>query len=110
MQVDVALSGAECLEKIKSKHYHMIFLDHMMPEMDGIQTLYAMKEITNHPNEDTPVIMLTANAIEGAKEDYMEKGFVEYLSKPITGGKIKDMILKFAPEDLIIWRDNEENA
>ena len=110
IQLDVALSGAECLDKIKSKHYHMIFLDHMMPKMDGIQTLYAMKEILNHPNEDTPVIMLTANAIEGAKEDYLEKGFVGYLSKPITGDKIKDMILKFAPEDLIIWRDNEESV
>lgn len=107
IQVDTALSGAECLEKIRMKKYHMIFLDHMMPEMDGIQTLQKMNEITNHPNEDTPVIMLTANAIEGAKEDYLQKGFVEYLSKPITGDKIKDMILKFAPEDLILWREEE---
>ena len=100
--------GKEGLDEYldNSEKYNLIILDIMLPSMDGIQICREIRKV----DKEVPVIMLTANAIEGAKEDYLEKGFVGYLSKPITGDKIKDMILKFAPEDLIIWRDNEESV
>ena len=61
--------------------YHVIFLDHMMPRMDGIETLNSLK--SQIKNFDTPVIALTANAITGVREMYIGKGFQDYLSKPV---------------------------
>ena len=97
---DTAVSGRECLEKIAAKRYDIIFLDHMMPEMDGIETFERMKH-TDHPNKDTPVIVLTANAVVGAKEMYLEKGFADYLSKPIRRSDLIDMLYKHLPKPLI---------
>ncbi len=87
-----ASSGADCLGLVKKHKYDMIFLDHMMPEMDGIQTLKYMKHPSYQLNQDTPVIALTANAIAGAREYYMEKGFDGYLSKPIEQDKLEQII------------------
>lgn len=75
-------SGLECLNYTKNKKYDLILLDHMMPEMDGIQTLYNLKKRASGFN--TPVVVLTANAIEGSKEMYLREGFCDYLSKPIN--------------------------
>ena len=75
-------SGLECLNYTKNKKYDLILLDHMMPEMDGIHTLYNLKKRAR--GFDTPVVVLTANAIEGAKDMYLREGFRDYLSKPIN--------------------------
>ncbi len=101
IQVDTALSGKECLEKIADTEYDIILLDHMMPEMDGIETLQIMKSDESHPNQNTPVIMLTANAIMGAKEEYIETGFSDYLSKPVKSDLLEAMLLKYLPENKI---------
>ncbi|MGN0552914.1 MAG: ATP-binding protein, partial [Oscillospiraceae bacterium] len=87
VNLDTAPSGAMCIELLKSKHYDIVFLDHMMPEMDGIETLKKIKEEQLAP--DTCFIALTANAIHGARQTYLDAGFDDYLSKPFTGMDIE---------------------
>lgn len=84
-------SGLDCINYTKKKKYDLIFLDHMMPEMDGIHTLYNLKKRAEGFN--TPVVVLTANAIEGSKEMYLKEGFCDYLSKPISQVEL-DRILR----------------
>lgn len=101
INVDSAMSGSEALAMIKEKKYDIIFLDHMMPDMDGIETYQNMKMLEDNPNKDTTVVMLTANAIMGAKEEYLGIGFSDYLSKPVQAPKLEAMILKYLPEELV---------
>lgn len=92
-------SGKECLKKMQRRHYDVILLDHMMPEIDGIETLKISKTLKNNKCQDTPVIALTANAIVGAKEMYLKEGFHDYLSKPVNGSQLEDMLRKYIPEE-----------
>ena len=111
LNVDVADSGKECLQLIKKKHYDLIFLDHMMPEMDGIETCHRMKALEENLCGDTPIIALTANAITGAKEMYLAEGFDAFLPKPINPEKLEQLILKLLPRDLLhfdVEEDDEE--
>lgn len=101
VNVDVADSGKACLEMVAGKRYDLIFLDHMMPEMDGIETLHAMKELAENQSIGTPVVALTANAIAGAKEMYLAEGFDAFLPKPINPEKLEQMILRLLPRDLL---------
>ena len=101
INVDSAMSGSEALDMIKEKKYDIIFLDHMMPDMDGIETYQNMKMLEDNPNKDTTVVMLTANAIMGAKEEYLGIGFSDFLSKPVQAPKLEAMILKYLPEELV---------
>ena len=110
IQIDTALSGRECLECVGRKRYDIIFLDHMMPEMDGIETLQNMRLLTDNPNEKTPVVMLTANAVVGAKEEYMEAGFSDYLTKPIREMELLEMLLKYLPKEFICENGEIENT
>lgn len=98
MQIDTALSGAQCLKMVQEKSYDLILLDHLMPEMDGIEVLQKMREM----GLQLPVIALTANAISGAKENYLQAGFQDYLSKPLNAKELEDMVRKYLPEELII--------
>ena len=108
MQIDTAENGMECLDLVREREYHIIFLDHMMPQMDGIEVLHRMQEMPDNRNKNTPVIMLTANAILGAKEEYLQMGFQDYLSKPIREVKLEEMILKYLPEELISKQEVKE--
>ena len=101
IQIDTAMSGGECLKLVSKKQYDIIFLDHMMPDMDGIETLRRIRDMTDNPNEKTPIIMLTANAIIGAKEEYLGAGFQDYLTKPIREEELQGMLVKFLREELI---------
>jgi len=100
-KIDTAAGGEECLERIGLLKYDIIFLDHMMPMMDGLETLKKMQEDKTHKNLQTPVIALTANAIVGARETYLKAGFADYLSKPIQEKEILDMLFKYLPVSLI---------
>lgn len=100
LQIDTALSGKKALEMASHKKYHIIFLDHMMPDMDGIETFRALKQMESCPNADTPVIMLTANAIVGVREQYLQEGFADYLSKPVQGINLVRMIRQYLPDDI----------
>ena len=95
LELETALSGQEALDKIASEHYDLIFLDHMMPEMDGVEVLRRMQEMENCPNAQTPVITLTANAIRGAMEGYLKIGFTDYLAKPFKPEELESMIKKY---------------
>ena len=106
INIHTASSGKKCLEDVCMNHYDLIFLDHMMPEMDGVETFEKMKQM-EHLNKDTPVIVLTANAINGVREDYINLGFSDYLSKPVVYTELEEMLLKYLPKDLII-RENDE--
>ncbi len=94
-QVDMAGGGNECLEMTKAKKYDVILMDHMMPEPDGVQTLHLIREDDSNMNKDIPIIVLTANAIVGMKEQYLEEGFADYLSKPVEAEKLEEMLAKF---------------
>lgn len=94
LEIDTAGSGMECLHMISEKKYDVIFLDHMMPEMDGVETLTEMKK-TEHKNKETPVVMLTANAIRGAMEEYLAEGFDAYLSKPLKPEELEEIIARY---------------
>ena len=95
-------SGERCLELIRQRHYDVILLDHMMPGMDGIETLKRMKEMKHHLCKDTPVIALTANAIVGVREMYLADGFDDYLSKPIDSNELEAMLRKHLPEEKVV--------
>ncbi len=86
-------SGLETLERVKNDKFDLIFMDHMMPHMDGIETFRRMKTF-EHMNKDTPVVMLTANAMSGAEDEYRAEGFAGYLSKPVKFEDIKKEILR----------------
>lgn len=106
-KVDSAMNGAQCLDMVKSKHYDLIFLDHMMPVMDGLETFERMKALgDNFINAKTPVVMLTANAVVGAKESYMKTGFTDYLSKPVREWDLIRMMKRYLPESLILTSDD----
>lgn len=102
VHIDEAESGMECLELVKQKHYDILFLDYMMPGLDGVETLHHMKTIGDYPCKDTPVIALTANAIVGAREMYLKEGFDDFLSKPIQPEKLEKMIKERLPEELLV--------
>ena len=108
LQIDVASSGGECLEMLKRKEYHLICMDHMMPVMDGVQTLHAIRELEDNPSRNIQVIALTANAVVGAKEFYLKAGFEDYLSKPIEPDKLEDILIQYLPKELVYLTDDEE--
>ena len=101
IKIDTALNGQECLSMAMKKKYDIIFLDHMMPGMNGIETLKAMKSMEYNLNEETPVISLTANAISGAREQYISAGFQDYLTKPINFEQLETLIVKYLPPDKV---------
>jgi len=97
LQVDTAVSGQEAIEKVQSSDYDLIFMDHMMPEMDGVETAAVIRKLEMNMKH-TPIIALTANALHGMKELYLEKGFDDYLSKPISPEALDEVINKFSRE------------
>ena len=97
---EVSCSGYDAIEKVKKDSYHIVLLDHMMPQMDGKETLKKMKE-GNYLAKETKVIALTANAIAGAREDYLNAGFDDYLSKPIELEKLEGILRKWLPKHII---------
>lgn len=101
MQIVEASSGVDALKLVTKEHFDIIFLDHMMPELDGVETLKRMKTMENNLCKDTPVIILTANAVTGAKEQYLAEGFDEYLSKPVVPEKLERMIKDLLPKEYL---------
>ena len=95
---DLASSGKEAVELMQVNTYHLLLLDHMMPEMDGVETLHKLREASL--TEQTEVVALTANAVSGARESYLEMGFDDYLSKPIEVEKLEAILKKHLPKEL----------
>lgn len=104
LQIEEAGNGAECLKKTRNTHYDIILLDHMMPGMDGVETLKQLRK-QQETCKNTIVIVLTANAVVGVREFYLRQGFDDYLSKPISGRRLEEMLLKYLPEELVLKRE-----
>lgn len=101
MQVDVAASGAECIEKARNFRYDIIFMDHMMPEMDGIEAAHIIKQ--RFPSyADVPIIALTANAAGDAREMFLREGMSDFIAKPISLRTITNKIRRWLPSEKII--------
>lgn len=96
--VDEAENGYKCCELVTKNVYDIIFMDHMMPGMDGVETLHKLKEMPDNLSVNTPVIMLTANAAANIREKFLNQGFADYLSKPIDSSKLIRKIAAFLPD------------
>ena len=102
IKVDTALSGMICLKKLEKRHYDLIFMDQMMPSLDGIQTLKMALAMENNLSKDAPIIALTANAISGARERLIGEGFTDYLSKPIDIKLMEQTLMKYLPAEKVL--------
>ena len=107
--IDQAESGMECLKNIDDRKYDIIFMDHMMPEMDGIETFHRIRDKEGCINKNTPIIILTANAVAGAREQYMEEGFNDFLSKPIEPERLEKMVFQYVPDYKIFPAEYRQN-
>ncbi len=105
--IDSALSGKEAVRLCDENAYDVILLDQRMPEMDGTETLKAIRALHDNKNSDTPVICLTADAIRGAKERYIAEGFTDYLTKPVEGADLENMLYEYLPADKVTSGDIE---
>ncbi|MBQ7201749.1 MAG: DegV family EDD domain-containing protein, partial [Eubacterium sp.] len=113
MRIDTALSGKEALDMCQKLHYDAIFMDHLMPQMDGIECLEKIRNQIGGLNRNTPVIVLTANAGSENRELYNRAGFDGYLVKPVSSESMEEMLIKHVSSDRIILRtamigDDEE--
>ena len=107
IKVDTALSGMECIEMVQKKKYDIIFMDHMMPEMDGVETMKALRERGFLP-ADTKIIVMTANAIAGVREQYLAEGFDDYLSKPIAVEELEKILADSLPKEKVGFTHKEK--
>ena len=99
VQITEAESGYECLKRVSQEHYDVIFLDHMMPGMNGVETLHKMRAMEENLCKMTPVIVLTANTVSGAKEKYIAEGFDGFMSKPLDPDKLEKLLFDILPDD-----------
>lgn len=111
LSVDTASSGEEAINMCKQTEYDMVFLDQMMPDMDGIETMKHIRDISAHYNHNgkCKIIVLTADAIKGSRERLLESGFDEYLGKPINLPRLDQLFINFIPADKITYSDTFEN-
>ena len=109
VQVDIAGNGMEAIEKIKRKHYDIIFIDQVMPIMDGVETLSIIKSLAEHPNKETPIILLSVNSISEAREVCQKADFTDFLTKPLREENLFAILLKYLPGELISYDEAEKN-
>ncbi len=99
LQIDTADSGEAAIMKVEENFYDIILMDHMMPGMDGIETMQRIRKMEDNPNATTTIIVLTANVVENSEEQYKSLGFDAYLTKPIDSDRLETAIMNFLPED-----------
>ncbi|MCI8573755.1 MAG: response regulator [Oscillibacter sp.] len=105
IEVDTCLSGREAITQCGSVSYDIIFLDHMMPGFDGVETLKKIREMQNGIFQDLPVIALTANTVSGAREMFRNEGFTEFVPKPIERTVLERVLRKVLPQSCIRYSD-----
>ncbi len=110
IDVDTCSSGKEAVERLDSDDYDMIFLDHMMPGFDGVETLRRIREINNGMYKELPVVALTANTISGAREMFRHEGFTEFIPKPIERTTLERVLRKVLPEENIQYGMERKTA
>jgi len=101
MQIDICSSGMDAIEAVKSNRYDIIFMDHMMPEMNGIEATSLIRALDGDTSyfKNVPIIALTANAIHGVREMFLENGFNDFLSKPIDTGILNTILEEWIPKE-----------
>ncbi|MDL2205438.1 response regulator [Eubacteriales bacterium OttesenSCG-928-N13] len=105
-KVDIARSGQEALDMINRKKYDIIFMDHMMPEMDGVEATLLIRQMPDLPwCEKVPIIALTANAISGVKEMFIANGMDDFLAKPLEISELQRVLLTWIPDEKIVTKD-----
>ncbi len=97
MAIDICMSGQEAIEAVKVHNYDLVFMDHMMPEMDGVEATRHIRELP--AGRDLPIIALTANAVSGMREMFLQNGFDDFLSKPIDTAKLNSILEKWLPQE-----------
>ena len=105
IEVETCLSGKEAVERCKSNSYDIIFLDHMMPGFDGVETLRRIREINNGIYEELPIVALTANTISGAREMFRSEGFAEFIPKPIERAVLERVLRRILPKRCIHYSE-----
>ncbi len=108
LKITSCMSGRETLELMKNNSYDIVLLDHMMPEMDGIETLREIRKMPVNKSKDAVIIALTANAVAGVREMYLKEGFDDYMSKPIDGKKLEKILIKHLPEEKLNFSQTQE--
>ncbi|MCR4902617.1 MAG: response regulator [Butyrivibrio sp.] len=108
--IDTATSGYEALEKVTKEKYDLIFIDHRMPKMDGVETLSRMNELENNKSAAAPCVALTANAISGARRQYIAYGFADYLAKPVNGTDLEKTLIRLLPAEKVHLVKKDEEA
>lgn len=109
VQTETACSGAECLQKTLHNRYDVILMDHLMPEMDGVACLHEIRMQAGGMNQETPVVVLTANADGENQRLYKREGFDGYLTKPVTGGQLEAELLKHLPREIVNLADRKDS-
>jgi CheY-like chemotaxis protein/HPt (histidine-containing phosphotransfer) domain-containing protein len=110
---DLCNNGKRALELCRQKQYDLILLDHMMPAPDGIETLHMIREDADSLNKETRAVVLTANAVAGSRQMYLQEGFVDYLTKPLDSGVLEQTVKNLLPADKVLeaesGAEDEEN-
>ena len=110
VQLDTASMGAEALEKTLNTHYHVIFMDHLMPEMDGIECMKRIRSQTGGSSRDAKIVALTANADQKSRQLYEKEGFDAYVLKPVTGNTLETELRRLLPKEVIVFEVKDENV
>jgi len=110
MEVRTCLSGAEAIEAVKAENYDIVFMDHMMPEMDGIEAAMRIRNLGGRRYTKLPIVALTANAVSGMKQMFKRNGFNDYLSKPIDTAKLNAVLERWIPKDKQVALSEETAA
>jgi CheY-like chemotaxis protein len=109
-ETDLCTSGKDALKRIEEEKYDLVFMDQMMPEMDGLETLKALRLLPVAHAKETPVIALSANAVYGVREMFIQEGFTDYISKPIELARLSEIMDKWIPEGLKVFGDAEKRV
>ncbi len=109
INADTAQSGFEAINKVKETVYDLVFMDHMMPEMDGVDATHAIRNLNNE-NGSIPIIALTANAISGVREMFVSEGMNDFLAKPIEPERLNAILQKWLPESKIFKKKYSEET
>jgi CheY-like chemotaxis protein len=107
-KIDTCLSGEDAIELVKRHNYDLILMDHMMPVMDGIEATAAIRawEAERNPEHPVPIVALTANAISGMREMFIEKGFNDFLAKPVDISKLDEILSIWIPKEKRVTGNN----
>ena len=108
IKVTYATSGQEALQIIENMSYDFVFMDHMMPEMDGVETLHRIRDKVGQYYQKVPIIALTANAAPGNREMFLEEGFNDFVSKPLEVSVLERVLRRNLPEDKLIFQEEKE--